>query len=91
MKRERKVPRGKKKKEEDEDENTPLLYPMPLRKADIKVPIPEHPIWTENKARLIERYLYYFIFITHHGSYIDGFAGPQSGGIPDSWSAKTST
>lgn len=46
------------------------------------------PIWTENKARLIERYLYYFIFITHHGSYIDGFAGPQEPDNPEMWSAK---
>ncbi len=46
------------------------------------------PIWTENKARLIERYLYYFVLITKHGTYIDGFAGPQSPGVPESWAAK---
>ena len=37
----------------------------------------KYPVWTESKARLIERYLYYFVLITKHGTYIDGFAGPQ--------------
>jgi hypothetical protein len=36
----------------------------------------ERAIWTENKAKLIERYLFYFVLITKHGAYIDGFAGP---------------
>src|SRR5436305_974600 len=35
-------------------------------------------LWTDNKAKLIERYVYYFLQVTHHGTYIDGFAGPQS-------------
>lgn len=48
----------------------------------------KHPIWTENKARLIERYLYYFVLITKHGTYIDGFAGPQEPDKPEMWSAK---
>ena len=46
------------------------------------------PIWTEHKAKLIERYLYYFVMITHHGTYIDGFAGPQEKDKPEMWSAK---
>ena len=46
------------------------------------------PVWTENKARLIERYLRFFLFITRHGTYIDGFAGPQAPGNPDSWAAR---
>jgi three-Cys-motif partner protein len=46
------------------------------------------PIWTENKARLIERYLYYFVLITKHGTYIDGFAGPQDPSHSDTWAAK---
>ena len=45
-------------------------------------------IWTENKAKLIERYLYYFVLITKHGTYIDGFAGPQYTEKEDSWAAK---
>jgi len=46
------------------------------------------PIWTENKAKLIEKYLYYFVMITHHGAYIDGFAGPQEPEKPEMWAAK---
>ena len=46
------------------------------------------PIWTENKARLIQRYLKLFIHITKHGTYIDGFAGPQYLDKIDAWSAK---
>ena len=49
---------------------------------------PLHPYWTENKARLIERYLKLFVLITKHGCYIDGFAGPQSVQTPDSWAAE---
>jgi hypothetical protein len=26
----------------------------------------QRPIWTENKAKLIERYLYYFVMVTKH-------------------------
>jgi len=33
---------------------------------------PLDPIWTKNKAKLIERYLLYFVYITKHGTYIDG-------------------
>src|SRR5436305_7847313 len=47
-----------------------------------------NPIWTENKSRLIERYLYYFVLITKHGTYIDGFAGPQRPEAIDTWAAK---
>lgn len=43
------------------------------------------PIWTENKAKLIERYLYLFVQVTHHGTYIDGFAGPQDIQHPELW------
>jgi len=39
--------------------------------------IPRDPIWTENKARLISRYLYGFVLVARHGTYIDGFAAPQ--------------
>lgn len=46
------------------------------------------PIWTQNKARLIERYLFYFVQITKHGTYIDGFAGPQEPDRPEMWAAK---
>jgi len=46
------------------------------------------PIWTENKAQLIQNYLRLFLYITKHGVYIDGFAGPQDASNPDSWAAK---
>ena len=59
-------------------EEEPYLFPMPERMVlEPKVGRPQHSIWTENKAKLIERYLYYFVLITKHGTYIDGFAGPQ--------------
>jgi three-Cys-motif partner protein len=45
-------------------------------------------IWTENKAKLIERYLYYFVLVTKHGTYVDGFAGPQDVKHPENRSAK---
>jgi three-Cys-motif partner protein len=48
----------------------------------------ERPLWTEAKALLIARYLYYFVQITKHGTYIDGFAGPQRPERRDMWAAK---
>jgi three-Cys-motif partner protein len=45
------------------------------------------PVWTESKARLIQRYLQLFVRITKHGTYIDGFAGPQKPHI-DEYAAK---
>lgn len=68
---------------------TALLFELP----EAPPPEPEiapirDPIWTENKARLIERYLYYFVLITKHGTYIDGFAGPQEPDKPHMWAAK---
>jgi three-Cys-motif partner protein len=36
-----------------------------------------HPVWTEQKAQLIQEYLRLFTFVTKHGAYIDGFAAPQ--------------
>lgn len=35
------------------------------------------PVWTENKARLIQEYIRLFTLVTKHGVYIDGFAAPQ--------------
>jgi three-Cys-motif partner protein len=48
----------------------------------------QRPLWTENKARLIERYLFYFVLVTKHGAYIDGFAAPQDPDNLDSWACK---
>ncbi|MGH9839591.1 MAG: three-Cys-motif partner protein TcmP [Blastocatellia bacterium] len=47
-----------------------------------------YPVWTENKARFIEQYLYRFVMVTRHGTYIDAFAGPQKPDKPEMWSAK---
>ncbi|MGJ8570404.1 MAG: three-Cys-motif partner protein TcmP [Hoeflea sp.] len=46
------------------------------------------PVWTEHKAKLIARYLRYFVFITKHGCYVDGFAGPKNKGVSESWAAE---
>lgn len=46
------------------------------------------PVWTEHKAKLIARYLRYFVFITKHGCYIDGFGGPKNKALLESWAAE---
>lgn len=46
------------------------------------------PLWTQNKAELIREYLRLFVFITKHGTYIDGFAAPQYHSHPNMWAAK---
>jgi three-Cys-motif partner protein len=65
------------------------LPPMPQQ---FRVRNLKKPIWTKNKAKLIERYIYYFLQITHNCAYIDGFAGPQreekSQRDDEMWSAK---
>lgn len=49
----------------------------------------DSPVWTQNKARFIARYLKTFTFVTKHGTYIDAFAGPQHIDSKDSsWAAK---
>lgn len=68
-------------------EQIPLLHLPPLEKQ-IRIRNLKKPFWTENKAKLIERYIYYFEQITRHGTYIDGFAGPQEEKNSDMWSAK---
>ncbi len=44
-------------------------------------------IWSDHKARFIQQYLRYFVQITKHGAYIDGFAGPQYRDKLDAWTA----
>ena len=68
-----------------------LLFPLPERPSEpteIRFDQSEHPVWTENKANLIEQYLHLFVLLTKHGTYIDGFAGPQRPDNPEMWSAK---
>src|ERR1051326_3914155 len=78
----------KHKKEAPAEE--PVLFQIPPKPdAEIKVAPVDRPLWTGSKARLIQRYIKLFIMITHHGNYIDGFAGPQSPeNRDDMWSAK---
>lgn len=70
-----------------------LFEPAEFPTADILPAEPElksidRPVWTDNKAHFIMRYLRYFVFITKHGTYIDGFAGPQAERMTYSWAAK---
>lgn len=65
------------------------LFDLPDREGGTHTFKPlRYPVWTENKARLIARYLYYFVLITKHGTYIDGFAGPQKPDMPETWAAR---
>ena len=74
------------------EEDQPLFDPSDLPPARAKTgdhmfkPL-KYPLWTEHKATLIARYLYYFVLITKHGTYIDGFAGPQNS-HREMWAAK---
>ena len=68
-----------------QDSLFPLPPPHPREPA---VKCVQRPLWTENKAQLIERYLFYFVLVTKHGTYLDAFAGPQDSTKPESWSAK---
>ena len=69
-------------------ENATLFDLPPESKRELEFKQLKRPIWTENKAKLIERYLYYFVLITKHGTYIDAFSGPQEPEKPEMWSAK---
>jgi len=71
----------------------PKLFPnwpeqLPDIVEELKLKRPSDPIWTEHKAKLVERYLYYFVLVTRHGIYLDGFAGPQEPNKPDTWAAR---
>src|ERR1043166_474010 len=65
-----------------------LEVPPCSRPATLKFQRADNPIWTENKAKLIERYIHFFVYVTKHGTYIDAFAGPQREGRTDLWAAK---
>lgn len=68
-------------------QGTLFEIPEPVLVAPKVKPL-QHPYWSDNKAALIERYLRYFVYITKHGTYIDGFAGPQAPEKTKAWSAK---
>jgi three-Cys-motif partner protein len=65
-----------------------LFLDLPVKSPQTLIARIEQPLWTEYKAKLIARYLYYFVMVTHHGTYIDGFAGPQRPGKPGLWAAR---
>ncbi len=54
------------------------LLSIPVGEKKLELKTAHAPVWTENKAQLIQRYLRYFVFITKHGTYLDAFAAPQS-------------
>jgi three-Cys-motif partner protein len=70
--------------------DSPVLLDVPssVRPLTLKFSRADNPIWTENKAKLIERYIHFFVYVTKHGTYIDAFAGPQREGCDDLWAAK---
>ena len=70
-------------------EEMQLLDPGPATLAEIRTKALERPVWSENKADLITRYLQYFVFITRHGTYIDAFAGPQTNRSEYAWTAQS--
>ena len=75
-----------------DEEDQPLLFDLAAYQSTdavepIKLLPPKSTIWTENKASLIEHYLQLFVYITKHGTYIDGFAGPQEKGKAEMWAA----
>ncbi|MCG8089143.1 MAG: three-Cys-motif partner protein TcmP [Candidatus Thiodiazotropha endolucinida] len=66
-----------------------ISWEMPPHRGNVvTIDTLDRPIWTETKAQLIRDYLKLFLFITKHGTYIDGFAGPQYGNHQDAWAAK---
>jgi three-Cys-motif partner protein len=71
-----------------EPEQRTLFELPPITAAEPQLRQLPHPIWTENKAKLIAKYIHLFLMITKHGTYIDGFAGPQQPEKPEMWAAK---
>ncbi len=65
-----------------------LFKDLPRTTPPKKFLRPNAPVWTEHKANFIQRYLKLFIQITKHGTYIDGFAGPQRFELEHAWSAR---
>lgn len=70
------------------DDTEELLFPLPEPSPKApKFKRIEDPIWTKHKAQLIRRYIKAFTYVTRHGTYIDGFAGPQRIALEDRWAA----
>lgn len=65
----------------------PDLPPPPPTDQLVRLRAIRRPVWTEQKAKLIARYLKLFTYVTKHGTYIDGFAGQQSEHAQAGWAA----
>ena len=46
------------------------------------------PLWTAEKASLIDEYIHRFLLVTKHGVYMDLFAGPQRVDDTERWSVR---
>lgn len=79
---------AEKKSGQGNDRQSELFPVLPLKAPQPRLRRISHALWTENKAKLIQRYLYYFVMVTHHGTYIDGFAGPQNPRKLGTWAAR---
>jgi three-Cys-motif partner protein len=82
---------AERKRKRPRDTSTSELFsdlPAPPPADDlVQLKAVRHPVWTEQKAKLISRYLKLFTFVTRHGTYIDGFAGQQSDKAAEGWAA----
>ncbi len=78
---------------EGELNDTGLLFPSEELPAVARPQGPnfaslKRPVWTHQKALLIQEYLRLFTFVTKHGAYIDGFAAPQRRDMAEICSAR---
>jgi three-Cys-motif partner protein len=86
------MPAPRRRRTSQRDEATASLFPdlpvPPAAEQITELRALRHPVWTEQKAKLIARYLKLFTFVTKHGTYIDGFAGPQTDLTAEGWAAQ---
>lgn len=67
----------------------PVLFdPGPASLTEISTRTSDRPVWSEHKAELISIYLKFFVLVTHHGTYIDAFAGPQTDRSEQAWTVQ---
>src|SRR2546428_367529 len=82
------VQKRKKTASKAEEKQARLLELPEAPPRELELRRPEYPIWTQNKARFVARYMFFFVQVTKHGTYIDGFAGPQQIRDEGMWTAK---
>jgi three-Cys-motif partner protein len=75
------------RRDEPDPKEAERLFALPTPDPIMKMKPMGLPVWTASKGRLIQRYLELFVRITKHGTYIDGFAGPQRPTV-DEYAAK---